>query len=824
MKKGLRTVWNIVTDRLLYTVLYLSASVAWLCPYLGGILDFPMKVLFLWGVFIIAADIFTKRIVFSGYKIFWLILFSASYCVTIFLNPEFFYSGVKYLIYNSLLLFIVYPTDKERLKKDYRKYITVVNDIVILLSLAASVASLVMFFLRISHSLTRGNTTFNLGIYYNRLHGVYTSANIGAFFSIVSITAVLVIYCFNREHFRKWKWFYVTSCIIQYFYYAVTLSNGGYLAYTVLIVLFPVCFFYPFIRKKCKAAVSCLATAAVIVGLFFGFNISLEASRRIIVLPMRIEQSLPNNNNNNNNANSNNPGNNNTVINLERVEDGSDLTNGRFTIWTAGLALLKQKPFFGVCDAEVYDGDTLLAPIDESQLSEKNISELKRARGYMHNAVVQIAVYGGLVGLLVFAVFAVLIIKKFFSAFFGAWNTKYHARFSALLIMLCIMVSQMPAEAHILFRRQDGFAVLFWLYLGFTMFFIAKIEHSNPKKLFICDTPYQVVNTVNMAKKIGDADICVYNQFPTAETVAGNLKKTGVFENVFLLNRYRTYNGLMQKLVTLGRLLFPRAVLKHYTDSPLPGRKYGTVYVSFFSPYVDTVKLLNPHAEFVQYEDGIGSYFIADFENRFCSPLFRFIKSFFLKEQLSYHVKTLYLNNPECYDNTDGKTVAKIPDFTDDGLLEQVFDYRPNTLYVQKKTVYLTQPLTETRIGDAAETVEREILQAVGDKAVLRVHPRQAKEPYAAFTVDTVNNLWELECTKQITDSHVLIGAFSTAQFTPKMLFGKEPTVIFTYKLYGSYFEAAQTTIETLRQMYNNPEKVVVIQTLDELKAVLETL
>ena len=205
MKKGLRTVWNIVTDRLLYTVLYLSASVAWLCPYLGGILDFPMKVLFLWGVFIIAAYIFTKRIVFSGYKIFWLILFSASYCVTIFLNPEFFYSGVKYLIYNSLLLFIVYPTDKERLKKDYRRYITVVNDIVILLSLAASVASLVMFFLRISHSLTRGNTTFNLGIYYNRLHGVYTSANIGAFFSIVSIAAVIVIYCFNREHFRKWK-------------------------------------------------------------------------------------------------------------------------------------------------------------------------------------------------------------------------------------------------------------------------------------------------------------------------------------------------------------------------------------------------------------------------------------------------------------------------------------------------------------------------------------------------------------------------------------------------------------------------------------------
>ena len=53
------------------------------------------------------------------------------------------------------------------------------------------------------------------------------------------------------------------------------------------------------------------------------------------------------------------------------------------------------------------------------------------------------------------------------------------------------------------------------------------------------------------------------------------------------------------------------------------------------------------------------------------------------------------------------------------------------------------------------------------------------------------------------------------------MLYDKEPTVIFLYKLFGNAFENADVMIDTLRGMYTHPEKIVVAESLEELDAFL---
>ena len=288
-----------------------------------------------------------------------------------------------------------------------------------------------------------------------------------------------------------------------------------------------------------------------------------------------------------------------------------------------------------------------------------------------------------------------------------------------------------------------------------------------------------------------------------------------------VIKKYRSYSGIVSNFVTLFRIICPQYTLERHCSAKLKEKAYRNVYVSFFTPFTDSVRLMHPESEFIQYEDGVGSYCIDDLENRFRSGIFKRINRFFMGGRLSYNIKKMYLNHPECYGGDMFETLEAIPKFNNVSDLEKIFDYKENDLYKKNKFIYLTQPLTETKIGEDAATIEKAILNTVNNSVLLRVHPRQKSENYSDFNIDYVRNLWELECAKQINDSHILIGAFSTAQFTPKMLFDKEPTVIFTYKLYGDFFENTEKTIEKLRLMYKNIGKIIVVENLEELKHLL---
>ena len=84
--------------------------------------------------------------------------------------------------------------------------------------------------------------------------------------------------------------------------------------------------------------------------------------------------------------------------------------------------------------------------------------------------------------------------------------------------------------------------------------------------------------------------------------------------------------------------------------------------------------------------------------------------------------------------------------------------------------------------------------------------------------------MWEIECQNTITDNHIIVSFFSTASFTPKMLFGKEPYVIFLYKTLGIEFFNANKLVNSLQSLYNNPKKIILVEDLDQLKRVIEEL
>lgn len=815
-----KSIWakilSICTNRILFSVIYLITSLMWYFPIVSLFFDLPMKIVFLWGLFLIIYDFFTKRIMFSGYGSLWLVLFGISYAVTIFLNIDMLYDGIKHFIYNGILIYVIYCFASDLAGRDYKKWFVVMNDIVLAIVFIASLISLIMFALRFTYTFTRGNMTFSQGIVYNRLHGVYTSANTGAILSMLSIGLMGINLIFDKLHFKRLIWFYIPNAVIQFLYYSLTLSKGGHLILLAGILACAIVFVYPYFVKNIRKVAAVAMTAVCFFAGVCATELATIGSRKLMLTVPTVVSTIKSKH-----TDSDEPI---EKIELERVDSDKEMTNGRITIWQSGIALLKESPIFGVCDARVYSGDKLIADIDESLLSELNISELKRANGYMHNAVIQILVFSGVVGLLLIAVFTFVVAKKYILSLIRLYGTESYTSIAIIFVFLFMLVSQVPNEAHILFNRQDPYAIMFWLYLGLGMHLLnGKIGKNESEALFICDTPYQVMNALRIAEveNKSKCDIYIYDQFHNASVISEKLNKNSALGQVVAFEKYKEYSAIIQKIVTIYRICFPLRILKRHALNKVLIHPYKRVYLCCFNTFSDSVKMLNSNTEFIQYEDGLGSYLVEDLEVHMRSRMFGFINRFILNNRLSYNTNTFYLNRPEAYNYSRYEQVKKIPERSIVNL-KDVFDYKANNQYCNCRFIYLTQPLEETVMGEKAYEVEKNILLKMGYNVVLRVHPRQNKTQYSGYKIDEFENLWELECSEQITENHILIGAFSTAQFTPKMLFGKEPKVIFTYKLYGNTFKNADSMVKMLRSMYDSPERIMVAESFQHLFELLK--
>lgn len=791
------------------------------------------------GVFV--TDLFTHRRMFSGKYVVPLLIFMGLTAISMVANMRYgVYSNVVTFAYLVVELFIFYPFSgyRETAKRDFKVLAYVVTIFSFLLSIYTIISYLYYLEYTFVPDVGKG-TVVEQGYQsiYRRAWGFYYETNwqgitsvivmflcsylikmakskaavVWNVFNIVYHLIILILTGSRSSTFALYAsvgvcvWFVAQKYLARFTLTAVKthllrIAAGVASVLVCMAALAAVKFLLPKLQVAVRSTIahSTRVAAADAIKSFYAFN-DIEVTFK------GLEEDGPQG-----------EGNKDEPIEEEKIErldilNKDDKFNGRVYIWVDALKVLMKSPLIGT------------SPENYAEFAADQTPDVTQEILYgqsMRNGYLQLLLQGGVLGFAAMAFFLVLCVLKVFRYKYGKNG---HCTHIGLLVGAIVALCVFILFSSDLFYIRSGLTYLFWIMLGYGLYLIEEDEHAQKtdEALFVCDTPYQVVNAINLAQLHDRADIYIYDQFSTAKSVAENLKATNIFRNVVLVKRYKSLHGAANKLLTLFRVFAPEYTLKKHLDRKLFKTDYGTVYVSFFTPFIDSVRLSNPQATFVQYEDGVGSYYIDDLENAFRSGLFKWINKFLLNDKMSYKIDTLYLNHPECYGGQNFQTVAAMPKWESSDVLEAVFDYQGNRLYADNQFVYLTQPLGETAMGEQASVVENEILAAVKDRVVLRVHPRQDKETYAGYTIDGVRNLWEIECARQITDEHILIGAFSTAQFTPKMLFDKEPTVIFTYKLFDGLFENADTTVEKLRAMYRQPEKIVVVNDVNELQTVL---
>ena len=340
------------------------------------------------------------------------------------------------------------------------------------------------------------------------------------------------------------------------------------------------------------------------------------------------------------------------------------------------------------------------------------------------------------------------------------------------------------------------------------------------------------------------------------------VRNTGVFDNVFTIN----FPVISTKAEGLGRVKLLRALsqgikyqrfVSRYLNTMVPGKKYDvllTLHMDSHCVYfADYFHRNNKKLSIEFFEDGTASYlrsrkFIALRPIRMQLGFKAYIAKCFYQMPIRIRLRSvisrvLYIYAPEQYDLKKGFRPKKLEiGKTGREILTQIADAIDPTLrmrYEKRPIYYIANAKSrgEPTYDDAYKILDC-IIESVGrDKLIIKTHSSASTENKLGFAsqfekvayVD--RNVYLLEgLLSGITDieNKVIIARATTAMILPKLWFNKEPYIILTLRLfpyYGQYGDpGGDEYIEMLRSMYSDPSRIMVPNTLGDLRIMLMQL
>lgn len=356
------------------------------------------------------------------------------------------------------------------------------------------------------------------------------------------------------------------------------------------------------------------------------------------------------------------------------------------------------------------------------------------------------------------------------------------------------------------------------------------------KLCFICETPFQVLNSLNYIahqNEFPDAQVDFYlgRKFYDCENMAQRLRSLDGIHRVYT---YAMGPANISSKAKLKATLLPKYYIADCVDGVFDVKTldYDYVHFSFFGPMPYAMVYANKKAKVRYFEDGIGTYLNNIVTDPFTTPrkiLYRLTGTDYTR---LHKPDALFVNNKAMFHQESSCPVKEFAPLAkaEDAFLKQlfyVFDYQPNQIYADRQCVYLSRPNDGSNPQiDLVDKKAEAVLAQFSDQFVLRMHPRQKDLRVGTMAPDLSRSSWELMCIDEITEDHVLVGEFSTAQVLPKFIFDKEPWIIFFYPIYREDFSVSQTAVdkmvEDLRNSYRKPEKVVTVYQLEDLGAAVQ--
>ena len=298
------------------------------------------------------------------------------------------------------------------------------------------------------------------------------------------------------------------------------------------------------------------------------------------------------------------------------------------------------------------------------------------------------------------------------------------------------------------------------------------------KICFICESPYQLLNSINYVyhqTEFTDAifDMFIGNVFSNSKQIAERLAATNLFNKVCTYN-YEKDNILLKRIL---RAISPIKYLQIcLNENFIPHQNYDFVCFSFFGNFPIEMLLINKQAKYRYFEDGMAAYVNE-------KPYIKFSRlNILLCKMTGRHPERIFFPDKKFVNNIDFVNFDKTEDFVQLPylnraekrffiLLSQIFNYTSNETYLNHNLVYISKPNdgNSEEVKNIDLSIENCLIK-FSQYGVVRPHPRIKDFVVGDMMLDTSRNIWELICLKDLTKEHILVGWFSTAQFTTKII------------------------------------------------------
>lgn len=355
--------------------------------------------------------------------------------------------------------------------------------------------------------------------------------------------------------------------------------------------------------------------------------------------------------------------------------------------------------------------------------------------------------------------------------------------------------------------------------------------------IYYCNSAYQLILIMNLHwqrkyegfedLKDYDADIIILNAFDGADEIVSILNENKIFEHAYLVGKI--YNsGIFHAVSTALDVIFPMRYLKrHGFDEKEIANRYDALVVPKYNQIMAAIWQLNKKAKLHLIEDGVGTYFLAtDLRSR--SSIYKILYRPFNHGKGFTDFDHVYLNRPELFIGQQSAKAVRIPVISGScqNKMRELFDSFVGEDRKDKDMYWLGQYFVQDDINNACRDCV-DVLRDHKQNVLFCPHPRH---PLADddFELAPAKRLWELQLLNmEDLEEKCMMTFHSTACVSPKLLYDKEPYIIFAYPFVTkeniARYEEFYRFMDSFRKLYREPEKIMLPRNKEEFAECVRT-
>lgn len=464
---------NVSTFRMSFLTILLFSGLCIIDWFCFAILTFFL----FWAVYIFYRHYITKGKIFRLRYRKILYAFSASLLIGVFLHcGTNFFNNIYIVFLDLIMLFLFYGlhavSGAVQIKREMQRLIPFFAYATTVFML---IGYIVMFIDKDGFKI--GNYFF--GIKENRFVGIFINANILAFYAVMAVVFLHLGYRMKKQSGNirlKTKLLYLLCAAVNLLSLFLSDSNASLLFLIVYFCFLLLCGLFGSLKKikfsqfLFRFSALILTCTVVILGMFTLRSVSQSTMAYIIALgtdtpappitaeipqnPLPLEQINKKNNDSKQFEKQN--------ITFNHENDNID--SGRFILWKQAIALFSRFPIFGIGNANIIT------------YGEIYLGGLKFFN--FHNGFFTLLVSSGVVGFMLFVVFAVTLAKSMMKVIFLTEEDKKDKGILSVFLAFCAAYCVYAFFEITFFGTITYMIAIFWLLLGYASSYVFRYERN----------------------------------------------------------------------------------------------------------------------------------------------------------------------------------------------------------------------------------------------------------------------------------------------------------------------------------------------------------